>query len=216
VTMVVKVHGSRTSRSPLVNWFLEETGVPYEDVAPKPSKHPFGQVPFLVDGRVEVFESGAILLYLADKYGEHADTPEQRAKFSKWVLWANSSLDPICFVENDRGGVVDTKLDKPGTKLKLLEGILRKHTWLVDDTFSVADVAVAAYLNYVPLFFPDVDLTATPAIAKYMATCAKRDAFVKAFGQDHADKVVFAADGAINAAASSSINPSKLFGIFEF
>jgi len=43
-------------------------------------------------------------MFLADKYGG-LDTPEKRAAVGKWVMWANASLDPICFVENDRGQV---------------------------------------------------------------------------------------------------------------
>jgi glutathione S-transferase len=54
----------------LVEWYLHEIGTPYthrEDRAGLPN--PFGQIPALLDGDVEIFESGAILLYLADKYG---------------------------------------------------------------------------------------------------------------------------------------------------
>ena len=47
-------------------------------------------------GDLQVFESGAILMFLADKYGG-LDTPEKRAEVNKWIVWANASLDPICF-----------------------------------------------------------------------------------------------------------------------
>ena len=211
--MVVKVHGTRSSRSPLVNWYLEEKKIPYEDAPPRPSAHPFGQVPFLVDGDVEVFESGAILLYLADKYDAAQSTAEDRAKYTQWVVWANSSLDPVCFVENDRGGVVDTRLDRPGRSVLILEKILSERPWLVDDDFSVADVAVASYLNYVPLFFPEVDLSASPNIAAYMEKCATRDAFRAAFGQDHVDKVLGATERAAEGPSSSGGN-KKILGIF--
>ena len=64
------LYGSQQTRSPLVNWYLEEKSIPYTQKAPRPSGHPFGQTPFLTDtGGVEVFESGAILLYIADAYG---------------------------------------------------------------------------------------------------------------------------------------------------
>ena len=56
---------------------------------------------------MELFESGAILLYLADMYGG-LDTPAKRAEASKWVVWANASLDPVLFIENERGGVIDS------------------------------------------------------------------------------------------------------------
>ena len=71
ITMGPRLHGSPQSRSPLVNWGAAELGVELEMAPPRPSNHPFGQIPFLVDdGGVEVFESGAILLYLSDTYGE--------------------------------------------------------------------------------------------------------------------------------------------------
>lgn len=64
------LYGSQQTRSPLVNWYLEEKAIPFTQKAPRPSAHPFGQTPFLTDdGGVEVFESGAILLYIADAYG---------------------------------------------------------------------------------------------------------------------------------------------------
>ena len=51
----LKLHGSQGSRSPLVNWYLEELNVQYEMAPPKPSDHPFGQIPYLTDGGVGVF-----------------------------------------------------------------------------------------------------------------------------------------------------------------
>mmetsp|Transcript_17424 Transcript_17424/g.54429 ORF Transcript_17424/g.54429 Transcript_17424/m.54429 type:complete len:245 (-) Transcript_17424:236-970(-) len=204
--MVVELHGTQGSRSPLINWYLEEREIKYEMKPPLPSNHPFGQVPYLVDGDVEVFESGAILLYLADKY--ELDTPEKRARFTKWVVWANASLDPICFVENDRGQVMGTKLDQSGRAVAVLEQILSENEWLADDSFSVADVAVASYLNYVPLFFPSVDLRATPAMSRYMLRCSQRPAFVKAFGEGHANAVAAAVERA------GAASQSKRFGLF--
>lgn len=48
------------------------------------------------DNGVEVFESGAILLYLAQIYGPARDNKQLGADMS-WVVWANSELDPLCF-----------------------------------------------------------------------------------------------------------------------
>jgi glutathione S-transferase/alpha,alpha-trehalase len=145
------LHGTSGSRSPLVNWFTNEAKIPLTMAPPRPSNHPFGQVPFLTDdGGVEVFESGAILLYIADKYGGPAySTPEKRAKYGRWVVWSNAELDGLCFgaVPGDhrvRGSSMgNTQIKAVAT----LEAILGKCEWLVDDEFSVADVAVGAYLN---------------------------------------------------------------------
>jgi glutathione S-transferase/alpha,alpha-trehalase len=161
----------------------------------RPSNHPFDQVPFLTDDDgVEIFESGAILLYLADAYGGISRTivtPKDRAKFAKWVVWSNSELDGLCFgaVPGDHR-VRGTSMNNPSLRaVSTLEDILSKSDWLVDDAFSVADVAVGAYLNYVPIFFPDANLGATPSIAKYMQRCAERPAFAEAFGESHAQLV---------------------------
>jgi glutathione S-transferase/alpha,alpha-trehalase len=203
------LHGSQGSRSPLVNWFCEERSVKYAMAPPKPSNHPFGQVPFLVDGDVEVFESGAILLYLADAYDPAGATPAARAAYTKWVVWANSALDPVCFDENERGQVIGTRLDRPdGRLVATLERILGESDYLVDDAFSVADVAVAAYLNYVPVFFNGVNLNGTPNIMAYMRRCAERPAFATAFGDGHAAAVLAAT------APGGAAAPGKLFGVF--
>ena len=113
--------GSQGSRSPLVNWWLHELGVPFTLRPPHDSgnPHPFGQIPALLDftdvedetradtDSVKLWESGAILAYLADRHGP-LDTPARRADAGKWVHWANASLDPCLFKENDRGQVLDT------------------------------------------------------------------------------------------------------------
>jgi len=168
-----------------VNWYCYEADIPLEMRDPRPSPHPFGQVPHLSDDDgVEVFESGAILLYLADKYGG-LDSPEKRAKYTKWVVWANSSLEDLCFGP----GMSGTRLSAPGKALDTLNSLLGASEWLVDGEFSLADVAVASYLNYVPVFFDRVDLTQRPHVAAYMKRCAARPAFVKAFGEQHASAV---------------------------
>merc|ERR1719478_46151 len=80
-------------------------------------------------------------------------------------------------------------LDQPEKKLDVLEGMLGQRRFLLGDEFSVADVAVAAYLNYVPLFFPRVRLV-RPNLTAYMHRCATREGFAKAFGPEHAEQVL--------------------------
>ncbi|CAE8702860.1 unnamed protein product [Polarella glacialis] len=148
--------GSQGSRSPLVNWYLHELGQEFRmveaatvDRRGPDYPHPFGQIPALQDGSVQVFESGAILMYLADKYGG-LDTPEKRAEASKWVFWANATLDGICFVEDGNGRVLDTGLRKEPKAINRLEQLLEDREFILGDSFSVADVAIGAYLLYVP------------------------------------------------------------------
>lgn len=192
ITMGPRLHGSPQSRSPLVNWGAAELGVELEMAPPRPSNHPFGQIPFLVDdGGVEVFESGAILLYLSDTYGEKVSAAT-KAKQLSWVVWANSELDGLCFgaVPGDHR-VRGTAMDRPDIRsVGRLEEILGEREWLVDGEFSIADVAVGSYLNYVPIFFGNANLGATPNIVDYMKRCAERPAFGTSFGAGHAQLVL--------------------------
>jgi len=179
------LYGSQGSRSPLVNWYLYERGIEFEVKEPRDvsNPHPFGQVPALRHGKdVELFESGAILLYLADKSGETSKSEKIKAQAFSWVLWANASLDPICFKEDQNGRVIDTGIKNETKGMRRLDDVLSKRTWLSGDEFGVADVAVASYLLYVPQFFQGVSFKRWPNVAKYMGRCASREAYGKAFG----------------------------------
>lgn len=102
--MALTLYGSPGSRSPLVNWAAYELNVPLEAGDLSKNPHPFGQIPCLTDdGNVVVFESGAILNYLQSKANNdkvlHGDA--RAAAVTSWIAWANASLDPICFLENN-------------------------------------------------------------------------------------------------------------------
>ena len=200
---LIKLYGSQQTRSPLINWYLYEDKIPFEQKPPRPNNHPFSQVPFLEDDNgVEVFESGAILMYCFDAY--KSTGAAERAKYSKWIVWANSELDSVCFGKKMSG----TSVDKPNVRsMDVLEEILSKTDYLVDNKFSIADVAVASYLNYVPVFFSNVNMSIRPNVAKYMLRCAERENYSKAFGNEHAELVISKAK--IWASGSGSGNNNK-------
>ena len=182
----VTLYGSEQTRSPLINWYLLEKHIAFTQKPSRPSKHPFGQIPFLTDEseneNVEIFESGAILLYLADKYDNYK-TPADRATYTKWVVWANSELDGLCFG--------NMKLDQPNVRpLDTLEKILSTPDYLVNNSFSVADVAIASYLNYVPIFYRNVNISLRPNIVRYMQRNAQRECYAKAFGNEHTQLIL--------------------------
>jgi glutathione S-transferase len=106
---MIKVYGFGFSRWVRPIWLLGELGVPFEAIAVDPgkreqkdpdflAKNPFGKVPVIVDGDRVLFESGAILLYLADTYGEGALIPSpgtfERAQHDQWLLSAATELEP--------------------------------------------------------------------------------------------------------------------------
>jgi len=196
-----KLFGNQGTRSPLVTWYLEEIGAPYQTIdatAVDRSKyptypHPFGSIPACSDeGGVGLFESGAILMFIADKYGG-LDTPEKRAEVGKWVMWANASLDPICFMENERGQVVGTRLAGEPKAVFVLDKLLSQSDFLLgngEENFSVADVAVASYVLYALLFNRDLKIAGKwPNLAKYCNKAAMRPCYIKAFGESTASSL---------------------------
>lgn len=75
--------------------------------------------PGLESDPTQVFESGAILAYLADAYGG-LDTPAKRSEVMPWLVWANASLDPCIFIETPEGRVVDTGARREAGKVTRL------------------------------------------------------------------------------------------------
>ena len=114
-------------------------------------------------------------------------------------MWANASLDPCLFIENERGQVLDTgarAANGSPRALTRLEATLAERKFLAgDDAFGVADVAVAAYLLYVPMFFADVSFARWPNIAEYMGRCCARPAYARAFGVETAAALAERAKG---------------------
>ena len=59
--------------------------------------NPMGKLPALVDGSFKLWESGAILLYLSQKYGQFPEAVEQQAEISQWIFFANATFIPGLF-----------------------------------------------------------------------------------------------------------------------
>lgn len=188
---MLKLYGAARSRASIVQWWLEELGVPYEfvelDLQAGEQKqpdylaiNPFGKVPAIVDTvegqEIKLWESGAILLYLDRQYVADRSA-SQRAIDAQWVVFANASLGPGVFSEASR------ERETP----RLLGGlneIFSQHAFLTGDSFSVADVAVASMLFYMPLMLK-LDFSLYPGITKYLGELAKRPAFQKAIGSKY-------------------------------
>jgi glutathione S-transferase len=181
-----------------VRWALEEAGFPYR-VQSTPfdgrkadhfAHQPFGQVPWLTDGDLSIFESGAILLHL----GERSDAlmpadPRGRSDAKEWLFAALNSVEMASLPWSLFQFSGDTG-DSPGWKrfdgflkarLGHLEPVLAGREWLAG-TFSVADILMADVLRLVDRFD---GLAGHPACRDYVARATARPAFVKA----HADQM---------------------------
>lgn len=182
---MLKLYGGARSRASIIQWYLEELEVPYEFVLldMQAGEHlqpdflkinPIGKGPAIVDGDFQLWESGAILLYLTEKYGKTAYSLEEKAIFSQWVLFANSSLGTGIFIEANR------EREMPRLLTPLNE-LFAKQPFLLGNDFTVADVAVGSILCYIPMMLK-VDLSPYPAVLNYMQTISERPAFQKTIG----------------------------------
>jgi glutathione S-transferase len=176
-----------------LRWACEEAGLPYvvrtvplTDKGPDHFAHqPFGQIPFLQDGEVELFESGAGLLHLAKKSEALAprDTAGEGATL-QWVIAALNSLEMVTVPWWFLGlsGTADNGLDGwLKSRLDHMEGVLNGRAWLAADRFTVADLLMADVLRVTQVrAFGD-----RPATEAYVARVTDRPAFRKA----HADQM---------------------------
>jgi glutathione S-transferase len=179
---MLKLYGGARSRASVVRWYLEELSVSYEYVTldmaagehrqpPYTDINPIGKVPAIVDGDFKLWESGAILLYLREKYGKTPLSLEQRSILNQWILYANATMGPGIFVEASRA----TEMPRHMT---LLNELFEHQPYVLGDEFSVADVAVGSLLAFIPVMLR-LDLSDYPAVVDYIKRISERPAYQK-------------------------------------
>ncbi|NOJ50429.1 glutathione S-transferase family protein [Bradyrhizobium archetypum] len=176
-----------------LRWACEEAGfgysvrtVPFNGPgADHLARQPFGQVPFLSDGELEIFESGAGLLHLARKSEKLMPRdPVGEAQTLQWTIAALNSIEmvtvPWWFLEvtgaedNHLTGWLESRLDH-------MESVLKEREWLAADRFTVADLLMADALR-VARVRSFGDRTATES---YVTRITQPSSFKKA----HADQM---------------------------
>jgi glutathione S-transferase len=193
-----------------VRWVLGEIGRPFQvettPVYPKAAAHfgyqPFGQVPFVRDGDLVLFESGAILLHLA-RGTDLLPPGDDGARVLQWVIAGLNSVEPFAITWATAKFFTKDEASAEAAAKPLVERLGRLHTalgenaWLTAGRFTVADILMADILR-IP---HKNDLLADlPGLAAYVARATARPAFGKA----HADQLAHfqAADAARAKAAS--------------
>ena len=177
---MIVVHHLNNSRSQRVLWMLEELGVPYEVkryqrdaktmLAPPELRavHPLGKSPVIEDAGQVLAESGAIIEYLAERYGEGrlapvAGTPE-RLRYRYWMHFAEGTAQPPLLLkllfdrldkgpmpffvrpvaraiaQRAKGSFVQPNIER---NLDFMEGELAKSEWFAGSKFSAADVQMS-------------------------------------------------------------------------
>ena len=178
-----------------VRWALEEAGLsyrvestPFRERGPDHlAAQPFGQVPWLTDEDLTIFESGAILLHLGEKSAALMPTdPRGRAEVLEWVIAALNSVDlpsqpwALFRFMGYPGEAPEAKFvdDFLRARLERMETVLAGREWLAAGRFTVADLLMADVLRQVHRFD---GLANFPACRAYVLRATARPAFLKAY-----------------------------------
>jgi len=206
---MITVYAFGNARAPVRNitrdlralWALEESGLPYRlqrldfargKLASREYRriNPFGQIPSIDDEGFTLFESTAIVLYVAEKAGRLLPTTrEGRALAERWAFAAVNTVEPAIaelfaidarFADQPwargRRPAVALQVKK---RLASLEGELAERPYLLGSEFSAPDILMATVLRLVPS-----DLLApAPSVAAYLARCESRPAWRKIFAE---------------------------------
>lgn len=200
---MIRVYGSRSNRAFRTYWMLEELGLSYEST-PLDTQggetrteeflriNPNGHVPTLVEGDTVVWESMAINLYLARKHGGELapTTPEGDAIAFQWSFWAITEVEGELLrygmntqflpeAERDPKAAAEAR-EKIVGALTVLDGELQGRDFLAGDQFGVADLNVAAVLQWTRLV--NFDTGAFAALERWLEACLSRPAAQRASG----------------------------------
>lgn len=194
--------GRGLARDMRVRWALEEVGQAYDvrlvtfaemNQPAHLARHPFGQIPTYEEGDLTLFESGAIVLHVAERYpGLLPEDVTARARAIGWMFAALSTIEPV-YLEHETAGF--TERDKPwfaermravmgriGNRLGQLAARLGGADWL-DGAFSAGDLMMVSVLFRMR---PTGMLGGFPALDAYVARGVARPAFQRAFAAQQA------------------------------
>jgi len=188
------LHYAPRTRSFGALWLLEELGVPYRlesfDLATKHHKsaahlalNPMGKVPVVVDGAVPVSETGAIAIYLCDRYPAAGLAPSfdatTRPAYLRWIFFATALFEPALAEKFGKWEPRPTS-HAWGSFDQVIEAAtqaLETEPFLVSDRFTAADLLCANVFRFGMMFGA---LPKEGVLAAYVARMTKRDAFLRA------------------------------------
>jgi GST-like protein len=151
--------------------FLEEAGLPYEAIPVDTRKgqqfapeylaiNPNGKVPAIVDGDVTVFDSNAILLYLAEKTGQFlpANTPTARGELLSWLMFVATGVGPFSGQAVHFRHFTPERVPYAHNRYQyeterhygILDERLATHRYLVGDTYTIVDMAAWGWARLMP------------------------------------------------------------------
>jgi GST-like protein len=181
--------------------FLEESGLPFEYVAVDTRKgeqfspvflaiNPNAKAPAIVDGDATVFDSNAILLYLAEKTGQFLpeNTPAARGEMLSWLMFVASGIGPYSgqavHFRHHAPEKLDYAVNRYLYEAKRHWGIIETHLadrpFMLGDTYTIIDMAVWGWARMLPYVIGDDAWTKHPHLKRWFDAISARPAAVRA------------------------------------
>jgi glutathione S-transferase len=193
---MLKFYGTSKSRSARSIWAMEELGLKYEHLPVEVSqakspenlkRNPNGHIPVLEDDGLILWESMAINLYLAEKYGKAPFWPSSvadHAQVYKWSFWGMTEVEPRLMTvlthriflpadQRDEKAVAQA-LEGLKAPLRILDDTVKAHPYLLGNDFTIADLNVSAVMSFAMI--AKVDFSAVPAAQAWLNKCLGREA----------------------------------------
>ncbi len=181
--------------------FLEEAGLPYELMPVDTRKgeqfkpdflkiNPNAKTPAITDGDVTVFDSNAILLYLAEKTGKFLpdNTPPARAQLLSWLMFVATGIGPYSgqavhfkhHAPEKLAYAVNRYLHEAQRHWGIIDAQLAKHRYMLGDTYTIVDMAVWGWARAVPFILGDDAWTKLPNLKRLFDEISARPAAQRA------------------------------------
>ena len=181
--------------------FLEESGLPYEPIpldTRKGDQHkaeylainPNAKAPSIVDGDITVFDSNAILLYLAEKTGKFLppNTPAARGELLSWLMFVATGVGPYSgqavhfrhYAPEKLPYVINRYTFEAERHWKILEARLGQHRFMCGEAYSIVDMAVWGWSRLIPNVIGQEAAAKLPNLQRHLAEISARPAAVRA------------------------------------
>ena len=198
---MIKFYYSGAPNPMKVALMLEETGLPYEAVPVDTRKgdqhkpeflaiNPNAKVPAIVDGDATVFDSNAILLYLAEKTGKFlpGKSDKARGELLSWLMFVASGVGPFSgqsvhfrnYAPEKNEYAINRYMYEAQRHYAILEARLAQHKYVLGDTYTIVDMAVWGWARLIPNALGDKGWEKFPNLKRLVDEISARPAAQRA------------------------------------
>jgi GSH-dependent disulfide-bond oxidoreductase len=200
---MIKFYYSGAPNPMKVALFLEETGLPYEPIPVDTRRgdqhkreylaiNPNAKVPAIIDGDATVFDSNAILLYLGEKTGKFlpGNSSKARGELLSWLMFVASGVGPFAgqsvhfrnYAPEKVPYATNRYMYEAKRHFGILDARLAKQRYMLDDTYTIVDMAVWGWARLVPTVLGEAAWAKFPNLKRLADEISARPAAQRAVG----------------------------------